>query len=86
MGLRGYIRERLIAAVQYAVREEMNRTVPPQLPGTADGLDEEAAAALEERIVQRLDKQIERWTWERYQRTEQNVQSWSWDATDKIYS
>lgn len=86
MGLRGYIRERLIAAVQYAVREEMNRTVPPQLPGTADGLDEEAAAALEERIVQRLDKQIERWTWERYQRTEKNVQSWSWDSTDKIYS
>ena len=86
MGLRGYIRERLIAAVQYAVREEMHRIAPAQLPGTVGGLDEEAVSALEERIVQRLDKQIERWTWERYQRTERNVQSWTWDSTDKIYS
>lgn len=86
MGLRSYIRERLIAAVQYAVREEMNRTAPPQLPPAPGGPDEGVLAELEERIVQRLDKQVERWTWERYQRTQKNVQSWCWDSTDKIYS
>jgi len=86
MGLRSYIRERLVGAVQYAVREEMSRTALPQLPETVSGLDEKALDALEERIVRRLDKQIERWTWERYQRTQKNVQSWSWDSTDKIYT
>ena len=61
MGLKSYIRERLIAAVQYAVREEMknerliseNREIP-----NGENSSEE--------IINRLDKQIERWTWERY--------------------
>ena len=65
MGLKSYIRERLIAAVQYAVREEMknerliseNREIP-----NGENSSEE--------IINRLDKQIERWTWERYKRTD----------------
>ena len=66
MGLKGYIRERLIAAVQYAVREEMkNYHSTPQ-----DNSFEINEHELEERIVARLDKQIEWWTWERFKRTD----------------
>ena len=68
MGLKSYIRERLIAAVQYAVREEMknerliseNREIP-----NGENSSEE--------IINRLDKQIERWTWERYKRSEDKL-------------
>ena len=68
MGLKSYIRERLIGAVQYAVREELNANSNcPQIEATSG---DKSLEQVEEEIVQRLDKQIERWTWERFKRTD----------------
>lgn len=63
MGLKSYIRQKLINVVRAAVREELaentNRSVGADIPNDA-----------KEEIIQRLDKQIERWTWERFKRTD----------------
>lgn len=65
MGLKSYIRERVIAAMKFAVREELNAREQQGLSRVGNI----SANELEENIVARLDKQIERWTWERYKRT-----------------
>lgn len=72
MGLKSRIRERVINAVQYAVREEMKNY------NVSDSKE------MEDRIVQRLDKQVERWTWERYQRTEKSLDTGSWNYYKKL--
>ncbi|MBQ2405138.1 MAG: hypothetical protein II312_00425, partial [Lachnospiraceae bacterium] len=69
MGLKKYIRERLIAAVQYAVREELKNQNNITSTETENVKYEEQIDRTEE-IIARLDKQIERWTWERYKRTD----------------
>ena len=79
MGLKSYIRERLIAAVQYAVREEMknerliseNREIP-----NGENSSEE--------IINRLDKQIERWTWERYKRTDKLFDEFEYEVNYEL--
>ena len=76
MGLvKKHIREMVINAVQFAVREEMQKqtnTAAAATNSAADYDDIDGALSLfEDRIVSRLDKQIERWTWDRYQRMEQ---------------
>ena len=63
MSLKSWFRERLIAAVQYAVREEMNNYMVSK--SDSQIIDQE----IEDRIVSRVDKRIEQWTWERYKRT-----------------
>lgn len=62
MKLKSYIRNRLIEAVKFAVREEMQNQKMGYIEGNAESQDTEE-------IISRLDKQIERWTWERYKRT-----------------
>lgn len=65
MGLKSYIRQKVIDAVKFAVREELS--------ATGKDCNEDGYRSLqqtEEEIVQRLDKQIERWTWERFKRTD----------------
>lgn len=63
MGLKSYIREKIINVVQYAVREELKNKE------TVVTYSDKSLDQVEEEIVARLDKQIERWTWERYKRT-----------------
>lgn len=63
MGLKSYIRQKLINVVRAAVREELGEN--PNHPAAA-GVSGDA----KEEIIQRLDKQIERWTWERFKRTD----------------
>lgn len=72
MGLKGYIRERVINAVRFAVREEMKAQESADL------------GEIEERIVQRLDKQIERWTWERFKRTDKLFDVMNLDLSEEI--
>lgn len=67
MGIKSYIRERVIGAVRYAIREELSAN-GYNLQTCNNGGDK-TLEQMEEEIVQRLDKQIERWTWERYKRT-----------------
>lgn len=62
MKLKSYIRNRLIEAVKFAVREEMQNQKIGYIEENAESQDTEE-------IISRLDKQIERWTWERYKRT-----------------
>lgn len=72
MGLKSYIRERLIAAVQYAVREELKNQ--NNIAGTeTENVKYEEQIDRTEEIIARLDKQIERWTWERYKRIDEVV-------------
>ena len=59
MGLKKYIRERLIAAVQYAVREELKNQNNITSTETENVKYEEQIDRTEE-IIARLDKQIER--------------------------
>ncbi len=66
MGLKSWYRKKLVDAVQFAVREEM------QNYNNAHPAQESCDKELENRIVERLDKQIERWTWERFKRTEKD--------------
>lgn len=68
MKLKSYIREKIIAVVRYAVREEFyNCNSIPQIP---ENTNEKSLEQAEEEIISCLDKQIERWTWERYKRLE----------------
>lgn len=80
MGLKSYIRERIIGAVRYAVREEMNS----QLSQMECNVEGKSLEGMKEEIVQRLDKQIERWTWERYQRTEKRFDVGNWEYYKKL--
>lgn len=63
MGLKSYIRQKLTNVVKSAVREELsenaNRSAEASVSNDA-----------KEEIIQRLDKQIERWTWERFKRVD----------------
>lgn len=65
MGLKSYIRKKVIDAVKFAVREELSATGKVYHEDGCKPLEQ-----IEEEIVQRLDKQIERWTWERFKRTD----------------
>lgn len=80
MGIKGYIRERVINAVRFAVREEMkaNCDLLSQI-GDNENLND-----MEERMVARLDKQIERWTWERFKRTDQLFDVMGLDLSEEI--
>ena len=46
--------------------------------GFADELREEIRQDLQ-RETQELERSIEAWTWERYQRTEKLVENWTWE-------
>lgn len=68
MGLKSYIRRKLIDVVKFAMREELiNNSLPANIYHENDP---KSLEQLEEEIVQRVDKQIERWTWERFKRTD----------------
>lgn len=75
MGIKSEVREMVIRAVQYAVREEMknyNMSSTQQLEARIEALERQ----LENEtwcLEKNLDKSIERWTWERYQRTERKI-------------
>ncbi len=87
MGIKSYFRNRLIEAVRYAVREEMstykNDTPQPQVQINVNQ---------EKDTLQKLDKSVERWTWERYKRIENNivpkldkrVEHWTWERYRRI--
>lgn len=37
-----------------------------------------------ERSVAQIDKQIERWTWERFKRTDKQIERWTWDRHKRV--
>ncbi len=77
MKLKSYIRNRLIEAVKFAVREEMQNQKIGYIEESAESQDAEE-------IISRLDKQIERWTWERYKRTEKKIEYNAWDYYKRL--
>lgn len=81
MGIKSYIRKKVIAAVQYAVREELNAR-SEQINRDYENV---YLNDMEDRIVQKLDKQIERWTWERYKRTNSLFDVFEYDLEQDIY-
>ncbi len=82
--LRSFIRKRLIWAVQYAVREEMKNYTFRQNSISSYTAQENKLEEIEEKIVQRLDKQIEKWTWERFLRTQKAIEGWTWKSSHEI--
>lgn len=65
--LKSRIRQKLVDVVKFAVREELSAM---QSDSQTFINGDKSLEQVEEEIVQRLDKQIERWTWERYKRTD----------------
>ena len=80
MGLKYFIRTKLINVIKDAMREESERKI--QMDGPQ--FDNLLINSQEEQIIKILDKQIERWTWERFLRTERTVESWTWERYERL--
>ncbi|MDL2302297.1 CDP-glycerol glycerophosphotransferase family protein [Lachnospiraceae bacterium OttesenSCG-928-D06] len=63
MGVKSYIRRKIIEVVKYAIREEQSFN--------KQNIDKD--------IISNFDRQMERWTWERFKRTEKEIEKWTWD-------
>ncbi|WP_026657552.1 CDP-glycerol glycerophosphotransferase family protein [Butyrivibrio sp. AC2005] len=75
--IRSWIRERLILAVKYAIREEIkdSTSLLPQIQiNTSLGND----------TLKDIDKRIERWTWDRCKRNDRQIENWTWDRWKRI--
>lgn len=75
MGLKSYIRRKLIDVVQYAVREELKNQELSKESSSQNTLC--IGEDKTEEIIEKLDKQIERWTWERFKRTNKLFEDFS---------
>lgn len=69
--LKSYIRRKIIDAVKFAIREELGEQIqslspPPVTMNLKLNSDD-------------INKQIERWTWERFKRTDKQIEKWTWE-------
>lgn len=80
MGLKSYIRQKLYNVVRAAVKEELAENSAAN--DCASGGEKNNDA--KEEIIQRLDKQIERWTWERFQRIQKEIEIREWELNKDI--
>lgn len=69
--LKRFIRRKIIDVIKFAIREELGAQMqslspPPMTMHLSLKSDE-------------IDKQIERWTWERFKRTDKQIERWTWE-------
>ena len=67
MSIKSKIKQKLVNVVRTAVREEMQDYQALSL------------STREDAIVKKLDKSVERWTWERYKRIDKQIEWWTWE-------